>query len=189
MTLGTRSRQGLQEGPIARPESASATSDDQLTSGRSCLICADFACELRLQCDLAALRHSGRDRGSSMTLAPRRRGPWKPCRRRPRRQEASARPSSARRRSGTMTPSSDTEALTASVRVRPSASRPCCSSVSGREGLPALVHGPCQALAGCNTDGVIAARSCAKNAGARGRDQVRVTHHQQTELSRRLACR
>ena len=70
--------------------------------------------------------HQDRDRGSS-DARPWRRG-RKPCRRRPRRQEASARPSSPAR-SGTMTPSSDTEALTASCGT-PSASR-MLSSVSG----------------------------------------------------------
>ena len=53
-----------------------------LTSGRQLPDMCDFACELRLQCDLAALPACGRDRGSS-DARPWRRG-RKPCRRRPR---------------------------------------------------------------------------------------------------------
>ena len=135
-------RQGLQEGPVVGGPSAIATI--RRLGACSPDVC-DFACTLRLQRELAALRHRGRDRGSS-GACPRRRGRRSSVPQAASRQEALARPSSPGL-SGTMTPSRETEAVVASCGM-PSASR-MLPSVSGpRSALPAFVHAHGQALQG-----------------------------------------
>ena len=119
-----------------RPSSAIATN---LTSGRSCLILL----RLRLRASafsvsLPHLRHADRDRGSS-DARPWRRG-RKPCRRRPRaRRPRHGRP---RRPAATMTPSSVHRG--ADRLVRYALDHGCVQRLES--GLPARVHGPCQAL-------------------------------------------
>ena len=146
-----------------------------LTSGAQLPDMCDFACELRLQCDLAALRHAAEIEGLQ-TLAP---GVVE-----------------GNRAAGGLAPGGLGTAVLAgpqrhhdAVERHRGADRLVRYALGvtdavqrlGAEGLPALVHGPCQALQGAHRR-----RHAADLRKERRRFPRRaVTHHQQTELSRR----
>ena len=146
-----------------------------LTSGRSCLICATSLASCALQCDLAALRHAAEIEGLQ-TLAP---GVVE-----------------GNRAAGGLAPGGLGTAVLAgpqrhhdAVERHRGADRLVRYALGvtdavqrlGAEGLPALVHGPCQALQGAHRR-----RHAADLRKERRRFPRRaVTHHQQTELSRR----
>ena len=165
-------RQGLQEGPIVG--GAVGDSDDPDVGAQLPDMC-DFACELRLQCDLAALRHAAEIEGLQ-TLAP---GVVE-----------------GNRAAGGLAPGGLGAAVLAgpqrhhdAVERHRGADRLVRYALGvtdavqrlGAEGLPALVHGPCQALQGAHRR-----RHAADLRKERRRFPRRaVTHHQQTELGRR----
>ena len=165
-------RQGLQEGPIVG--GAVGDSDDPDVGAQLPDMC-DFACELRLQCDLAALRHAAEIEGLQ-TLAP---GVVE-----------------GNRAAGGLAPGGLGAAVLAgpqrhhdAVERHRGADRLVRYALGvtdavqrlGAEGLPALVHGPCQALQGAHRR-----RHAADLRKERRRFPRRaVTHHQLTELGRR----